>query len=150
MPKVLSSWSAFKPACYRFVISTEGRNLKMIGVSTTVYDAVGARIFRSIELDRQKTNENLRRERRISRTATLDGGVSIYDTGYAAGDRDMTIRVPGASRTIMDWMLYIVKTYAEITVTTSESAFLAVPGIAYQDAAGAAVMIINIKEDIGG
>lgn len=122
----------------------------MIGVSTTVYDAVGARIFRSIELDRQKTNENLRRERRISRTATLDGGVSIYDTGYAAGDRDMTIRVPGASRTIMDWMLYIVKTYAEITVTTSESAFLAVPGIAYQDAAGAAVMIINIKEDIGG
>jgi len=128
-----------------------GRILKVIGVSTNIYDLAGARIFRSGELDQRKTNENLRRERRISRTATLDGGVSIYDTGYAAGDRDLTIRVPArAARAVIDFMLYLVKTYAEITVTTSESAFRAVPGVAYLDADGAAVMIINIKEDIGG
>jgi hypothetical protein len=116
----------------------------MIGISTNIYDLQGARIFRDAELDSKKTNENFRRERRVSRTATLDGGVSVYDTGYSAGDRDMTIKVPRASRQISDLFAYLVETYSEITVTTSESAFLGVPAIWYIDEDGAAVMIINI------
>lgn len=116
----------------------------MIGISTNIFDLAGARIFRGAELDQRKANENLRRERRISRTATLDGGVSVYDTGYSAGDRDLTIRVPGASRAIVDFMAYLVATYSEITVTTEESAFLGVPAVSYVDADGAAVMIINL------
>lgn len=122
----------------------------MIGVSANIFDLNGARVFRTRELDQSKTNENMRRERRASRTATLDGGVVVYDTGYAAGDRDLTIKVPGASREIIDFMLYLVKTYNEITVTTQESAFLGVPATAYVDTDGAAVMIVNLTEDIGG
>jgi hypothetical protein len=116
----------------------------VIGISANIFDLAGARIFRGAELDQRKQNENLRRERRISRTATLDGGVSVYDTGYSAGDRDLTIRVPGAPREIVDFMAYLVQTYSEITVTTSESAFLGVPAVSYVDADGAAVMIINL------
>ena len=116
----------------------------MIGISTRIYDPDGARIFRVPDHD------NLRRDRRMTRTATLDAGVSIYDTGYSAGDRDITVRIADASRAEIDWMLYSVKTYTEVVVTTSEGAFLAVPGRAYMDADGTAVMILNIIEEIGG
>jgi len=122
----------------------------VIGLSTNVYDLQGARIFRQAELDSKKCNENYRRDRRVSRTATLDGGVSVYDTGYSAGDRDMTIKVPRASRAISDYFAYLVKTYSEITVATSESVFSGVPAIWFIDSEGAANMVINLTEDIGG
>jgi hypothetical protein len=122
----------------------------MIGLSANIFDLEGARVFRTSELDDRKTNENYRRERRVSRTATLDGGVAVYDTGYAPGDRDLTVKIPGASREIADFLAYLVKTYNEITVTTAESSFLGDPAIFYIDADSAAIMVSNIIEDIGG
>lgn len=122
----------------------------MIGLSANIFDLQGARIFRAAELDDRKANENYRRERRVSRTATLDGGVAVYDTGYAPGDRDLIIKVPRASREIADFLAYLVKTYNEITVTTAESAFCGDPASFYIDAEGAAILVINIIEDIGG
>jgi len=122
----------------------------MIGISTLVYDLNGFRIFPDEILDPQKSNENLKWSRRVSRTATLDGGVAVYDTGYAPGDRDITIRVPGGPREIVDWMAYMAKTYTEIVISTDESVFKGVPADAYVDAYGAAVMVINLTEDMGG
>jgi hypothetical protein len=116
----------------------------MIAISTNIFDLNGTRIFP------QKTNENLRWSRRVSRTATLDGGVSIYDTGYAPGDRDIIVRVREASREVADWMAYILKTYNKIIVSTVESVFEGVPAESYVDYDGAAVMTINITKDIGG
>jgi hypothetical protein len=122
----------------------------MIGISTKIYDWNGARYFRQSELDVKKCNENYRRDRRVSRTATLDGGVSIYDTGYAPGDRNITIKVPDASKSIADFLAYISKTYNEIIVSTEESVFLGDPATFYIDNDGSANLIINIIEDIGG
>ena len=122
----------------------------MIGVSTRIFDLRGARIFGDDELDQQYVCTNRDLQRRMSRTATLDGGVSIYDTGYAVGDRDITVRVLNASREIIDFMTYLVQTYNEITVTTDESAFIGVPGRAYVDSEAAAVLVINLTEEIGG
>ena len=122
----------------------------MIGVSTRVYDLNGAMVFNDKDLDIKYQNANLDIKRRMSRTATLDGGVSVYDTGYAAGDRDITIRCPAAPRDVLDFMAYLVQTYNEITVTTEESAFIGVPGRAYVDSEGAATLVINLKEEIGG
>lgn len=122
----------------------------MIGISSSVFDPAGARYFRRQELDAGKLNETYRRDRRVSRTATLDGGVSVYDTGYAAGDRDMIVKIPGASRDIADYMAHVVKTYTSIIVSTSESVFLGVPATFYVDADGSANLVINITQDIGG
>lgn len=122
----------------------------MIGISTRIFDLNGARIFRDDELDQQYVCTNRDLQRRMTRTATLDGGVSIYDTGYAVGDRDITVRVPNASKEIIDFLAYLVQTYNEITVTTDESAFIGVPGRAYVDSEGAAVLVINLTEEIGG
>lgn len=121
-----------------------------IGISTKIYDLRGARYFRQAELDHKKSNENYRWARRASRTKTLDGGVAVYDTGYAPGDRDIIVKVPGASPAIADFMAYLVETYNEIVVSTSESVFLGVPATFYIDGDGAANLIINVKEDIGG
>lgn len=122
----------------------------MIGISTRIYDLNGARVFRDDELDQQYVCTNRDLQRRMSRTATLDGGVSVYDTGYAVGDRDITVRVPNASKGIIDFLTYLVQTYNEITVTTDESVFIGVPGRAYVDSEGAAVLVINLTEEIGG
>lgn len=122
----------------------------MIGISSRIFDLQGARFFKRRELDGKDYNQIFRWGRRMSRTATLDGGVSVYDTGYAPGDRTMNIRVPEAAQDVIDFMSYITKTYSEIAVTTRESAFVGVPADAYVDAAGAAVMIVQITQDIGG
>lgn len=122
----------------------------MIGLSARVYDLNGARVFKDEELDAKYQNSNMDIKRRMSRTATLDGGVSVYDTGYAVGDRDITVRVPNAPKEVIDFMAYLVQTYNEITVTTDESAFVGVPGRAYVDSEGAATLVINLKEEIGG
>jgi|GEM_PF-571313 len=122
----------------------------MISISTRVYDLNGARVFRDDELDQKYVCTNRDIQRRMSRTATLDGGVSVYDTGYAVGDRDITVRVPNASPETIDFMAYLVQTYNEITVTTDESAFIGVPGRVYVDSEGAAVLVINLTEEIGG
>lgn len=122
----------------------------MIGISTRVYDLNGAMVFGDDEIDAKYQLTNTDVKRRMSRTATLDGGVSVYDTGYAVGDRDITVRVPAASREKVDFMVYLAKTYNEVIVTTPESAFVGVPGRAYVDSEGAATLVINLTEDIGG
>jgi len=122
----------------------------MIGLSTRIYDLQGARVFREEELDPAALMENYRRTRRVTRTATLDGGASVYDTGYAVGDRDVTIKVPAAPKSVADYMAYIVKTYAEIAVVVAESAFIGVPEEFHMESDGAAVMKIKLTEEIGG
>ena len=122
----------------------------MIGISTKIYDLQGARYFRQAELDIKKSNENNRRDRRVSRTATLAGGVFIYDTGYAPGDRDITVKVPAASGAVAAFLAYLVKNYSEIIISTAEAVFLGVPALSYLDNDGSANMIINVKQDIGG
>lgn len=122
----------------------------MIGVSTRIFDLNGARVFRADEIDAKYELTNTDVQRRMSRTATLDGGVAVYDTGYAPGDRDITIRVLNATKDVIDFMLYLVQTYSEILVTTAESAFVGVPGRAYVDSEGAAILVVNITDEIGG
>jgi hypothetical protein len=82
--------------------------------------------------------------------ATLDGGCVVYDTGYAPSDRNLNIRVLKASEDIIAFMIYMTESYNQITVSTSESTFLATPKRFYVDDDGSAVMYLEITEDIGG
>lgn len=118
-----------------------------IGVSVNIFDVNGARYFDGDKLDTGKIQDNETRSRRMSRTPTLDGGVAVYDTGYSAGDRDIKICVPNASREIADFMAYLVETYNLITVTVGMEAFQGVPS-SYSMNKGAAELIINITDDL--
>jgi len=117
-----------------------------IGLSTPVFDLNGSRYFRGCELDPGVTQKNDQRARRTSRTATLDGGVSVYDTGYAVGDRDINLTVPDASATVSAFLAYLVEFYGEIIVTTEVGAFLGVPVSYSKDDNGRASLIIGITK----
>ena len=121
-----------------------------IGLSATIYDISGARYIRGSDLAASDTLKNDRRQRRVSRTSTLDGGVAVYDTGYAVADRTLTVRVKNAGEVMAAFLNYLVETYNEITVTTRESAFIGTPQQSYMDNDGSAVLEIWITEEIGG
>ena len=117
-----------------------------IGISATIFDTSGALYVDGSGLAASEALKNNARERRATRTATLDGGVSVYDTGYSAGDRDMEVKVPAPSRELIDFFFYMVETYNLIMITTEDGAYYGVPQRAYLDNDGAAVLNVAITE----
>ena len=96
-----------------------------IGISTPVFDLDGARLIR---VTPQTGPAMFRGARRVSSTATLDGGALLYDTGYAVADRTATIEAAEHDvRGTADWFAMLVKTYNLIKVVTDEGVFLAAP-----------------------
>lgn len=120
----------------------------MIALSTPIYDLDGARIFKRSRLDLRYLNESQRWTRRASRVPTLDGGVSVYDTGYAPADRSMTLRVPGASQDIIDYLSYLSRNYPLIIISTRESVFMGIPFDTWVDAEGAAIIVLYITGNL--
>jgi hypothetical protein len=69
---------------------------------------------------------NLRsQERRMTRTATLDGGVAIEDGGWSAGDRTLTIALPThqATPATIAALEALRANHLRISVATDEGVF---------------------------
>ena len=94
----------------------------MISISTTTFDLDGSRVFNSHDEPVLTAIS-----RRVTRTATLDGGVSIYDGGMTDGDRDIVVGIANPSEYDVKFCEYIARNYSEVTVICSEGAFLADP-----------------------
>lgn len=93
----------------------------MIGLAATTYDLVGALLLEV------KTGLTIRdMDRRITRTKTLDGGVSVEDNGLSHGDRTFKIVLSNVAKETADTLQYLTEQYSELIVTTDEGAFLAV------------------------
>lgn len=90
----------------------------MIGFSTLIYDAFG-HINLNASVD-SKTNEF---QRRVTRTATLDGNASIIDMGYAPADSTFNIKLNNISADDISNLERIVKTHSLIIITTRSGAF---------------------------
>jgi hypothetical protein len=97
----------------------------MIAIATQTYDLEGARVFRNT--DRSRDMKNRRGERRVSRTATLDGGCLIADMGYSDGDRTITVEEPEADVAAVDFARYIIEHYNTVAVATEDGAYAAAP-----------------------
>ena len=95
----------------------------MIGISTQTYDLSGARIFKLI----MPVPVHRAGSRRIMRTATLDGGVTIADMGYSDGDRTFTIEIPDPRIEDVDFARYIVETFNLVTVVTDDGVYSVAP-----------------------
>ena len=121
-----------------------------IGVSAVTYDLSGAHYFRGCELDGVAAAKNRQGARRLTKTATLDGGCVVYDTGYAPSDRNIIISVIRPAENVVSLMAYLVATYNQIVVSTAESVFVAVPERYYIEDNGSAVMVLSVVEQIGG
>jgi len=96
----------------------------MIGLSTITFDLDGARIFQT---DRSSELKNRQGDRRISRTATLDGGVLIADLGYADGDRKLTVVELDATEAAVTFAKYMVENFSLINATTEDGAYEVAP-----------------------
>lgn len=119
-----------------------------MGLAAKIYDPTGSLYIRGSQIDVGAIARNHARERRVTRTATLDGGVSVYDTGCSVADRELTIKIPVASAALAAFFVYMVETYDTIIVTTNEGAFEGTPIRVYLDEYGTAFLVIGINNDI--
>lgn len=92
----------------------------IIGISAMIYDLDGARVVPVIG----DVSELRAGARRATRTATLDGGCYVYDTGYSAADRTVKIETDAAYLTFLEHM---VQTYSLVVLTLPDGAFYAIP-----------------------
>lgn len=64
--------------------------------------------------------------RRVSRTATLDGGAIIVDNGYSASDATFTIIIRDIDNTTRVALMTMIKRHSAITISVKENIFLGV------------------------
>lgn len=118
----------------------------MIGLATPTYDPAGHGMYR----DDPSTQDSARSyQRRATRTATLDGGSVVADTGFSDADRTVTISLPDAPPEAIELMSRLVRYYSTITVSLRDGCFSAVPSRTWTDR-GAAKIEILITEKISG
>ena len=115
--------------------------MKMIGVASKLYDAVGSGVF-TLKTDSKITA----RTRRVSRTKTLDGGVVFTDGGYTDGDRTLAavIEYEESSWTLVR---HLLEDCTLVTVAICEGCFEATMGAVSLDKAGIKMSIL-LKEKL--
>jgi hypothetical protein len=97
----------------------------MIALASVTYDPAGWRVFRDDPADNDLGNRT--GGRRVSRTATLDGGCVVYDTGYTDADRSITVSVPGPSADDLSFARHVCESCQAVRVFTPEGVFAGVP-----------------------
>ena len=95
----------------------------MFAIATLTSDPFGSQL-----LDLPPGAANLGdTSRRVSRIATLDGGASVLDGGYAVADRTISVDLAGQSKTVIDALKYVFQNHTKINVLTEDGAFMAAP-----------------------
>jgi hypothetical protein len=102
----------------------------MLSITTTTFDINGHLLLHP------DASSELKGNRRVNRTATLDGECSITDQGFSHADRTLSVRQDNIDETDADRIWYLVRTYSLINVCIQDGAFRA------------AIQDININEGI--
>lgn len=96
----------------------------MIGVGLLTYDPAG-----SFFIDARIKNA-YEGARRGSVTATLDGGASVYDSGYSPADHTMTATVVHPALVLLEQLRYVVAHYPQIILGCEAGCYRVVPSFA--------------------
>ena len=97
--------------------------MSMIGISTVTFDIDGFLVLHP----RGNNNKIYGLDRRVSRTATLDGSASLVDLGYADADRTFQFEIRDLTIDVIENIRRIVKNYSELVLCTDEGAFFVTP-----------------------
>jgi hypothetical protein len=84
----------------------------MIGISTLTIDPSGALL-----LDEHPDTLINQLERRIQKTATLDGGVDVEDLGFTDADRSTEI-VIDSTPALYEQLRYLITNYATVGISS--------------------------------
>jgi hypothetical protein len=95
--------------------------MKTLFISTPTYNIAGTVCLKYDSDSELKTNT-----RRVSRSATLDGGVVFTDGGYVDGDRKFTVNYKNASEAEELALWEIFKDYSQVILSTPEGCFTGV------------------------
>lgn len=96
----------------------------MIALSSPTYDPNG-----HVVIDARPSNP-YEAARRGSVTATLDGGVSVYDTGYSAADQTLRVTVRRPARALLEKLRYLVAYYGQLILCCETGCYRAVVAFA--------------------
>lgn len=89
----------------------------MLSLSATSYDPNGALLIDAF------IDNPYQGERRGSVTATLDGSVSVYDTGYSIADQTVTARVNNPTKQTLETLTYLVAYYGQVILCFERGVF---------------------------
>jgi len=93
----------------------------MISLSAPTYDVVG-----TVLLPWTRVKNPYDTQRRGSVTATLDGGVSVYDTGYSESDQTLRAEVRNPSRDLMVSLRYLIAYYSQLVLCCETGCYSAI------------------------
>lgn len=116
----------------------------VLAISSNTFDLNGNLFLKESDLLIKKTYLS-DISRRSTRTATLDGKSSLYDTGYSASDRTITVSVPLDKTDIIDKLEYFVKTYSEMTLILPDGAYKCNPQ-SFKSTTNATCKLLIIEE----
>jgi len=115
--------------------------MQKIGIASQTYMADGGFLLTLFPDTQARAGS-----RRVSRTKTLDGGVVITDSGFAHGDRNISISIPSSSSLWARlWALF--QTALLITISMDDGCFSGAPDN-IQDNGDKIIMNVLIKEKI--
>jgi len=90
----------------------------MASISTQIADTAGSILLR-LDMGKSKLGEMARR---VSRTATLDGGAVVVDSGFSHGDRTLVLsgRLTETDETTLKTLM---QTYSLVTLAIPDGAY---------------------------
>lgn len=92
----------------------------MIVFASTTFDAA----YSPVEVQEDRSASDLRSiSRRVTREATLDGGVAMSDLGFADGDRTIAVIVTDPSADIVSRLSSLAEASPLIRVSTVDGVF---------------------------
>ena len=89
--------------------------MNIIGLSAQQFDPDGAGILR---LTPESSTEIQTGQRRMTKTATLDGKASLYDTGYTLADESWRLVTPASDRAVA-LVKHFCQNYQKINASTT-------------------------------
>ena len=80
--------------------------------------------------------------RRVNRTATLDGGAFVLDSGYSDADRTVKLNLIQQSKEVIDNVTSLVKFYSTVLLFLPDGAFKATPEQFIVTSSGAILVLL--------
>lgn len=93
----------------------------MIALSTQTFDPLAPLVFPRLYVANPYDTY-----RRGTVTATLDGGVSVYDTGYSEADMTFKVAMKEPTRDQLIHLRYLISYYNQLTFCCESGAFLVI------------------------
>lgn len=83
--------------------------------------------------------------RRVTRTATLDGGCAVYDGGSSVADSKLEIIAQNASKALVDSVMRLFSLWSRVSVSLSSGCYEAAPESARIESGNLVMSLLIIR-----